>query len=55
MIREIYPLGGHTVCNPDGKPILFPSEKDAEKAANSMNLIKKDVTRLYVVIPDHSH
>lgn len=52
VIREIYPTGGHTVCNPSGDPIVFSNEKEAEKMASSMNLTKRDVTRLFVVIPN---
>lgn len=53
VIREIYALGGHTVCSPSGHPMIFQNQNDAEKTANVMNKSKKDVTRLFVVVQNH--
>jgi hypothetical protein len=52
VIREVYPLGGHNVTDNQGNVMFFRSEQDAEKTAATMNRMKKDATRLFIVVPD---
>ena len=52
VIREVYPMGGHNVTDSKGNLMLFRNEHEAEKTAASLNKMKKDATRLFIVVPD---
>ena len=52
VIREVYPLGGHNVTDSKGNIMFFRNEQEAERTAASLNKMKKDATRLFIVVPD---